>query len=111
MTCIQYEDLQFSQGEAERSKLVSMLPDSIVTELNNLDAFETECRAISSTVDVGVFRVDLTPMKSALLAQIASYKEQFHRLIPDLYSHNGDRFYVQVSQINDVLSSEFSTLE
>lgn len=108
---LQYEKNVTTYEAAERNKLVDASPDQIIASMLEFKSSIEDSNSIERFQNFGSFRLDFSQFKSQLCLHAESCISLFSRLVPDLYTSNGETLYLRISTLSDVLIADFKNLD
>ena len=109
--CKQYASYKLMYEIHEESRLEDLSPDEITEQFNDFNRSLSSCDSVLGYQVVGIFQLDFNEVKIMTSSIINQCKQQHIRMVPDLFIRYGEKFYIDISRIIDIIMSKHQSLD
>ena len=109
--CKQYTSYKLMYEKHEETRLEDLSPDEITEQFNDFNRSLSSCDSVLGYQVVGIFQLDFNEVKIMTSSIINQCKQQHIRMVPDLFIRYGEKFYIDISRIIDIIMSKHQSLD
>jgi len=109
--CKQYTSYKLMYEKHEETRLEDLSPDEITEQFNDFNRSLSSCDSVLGYQVVGIFQLDFNELKIMTSSIINQCKQQHIRMVPDLFIRYGEKFYIDISRIIDIIMSKHQSLD
>lgn len=109
--CDEYINYKRMSLKIEESRLVHLTSHEISENFAIFEKSYMKCFQLLEFQDIGIFQLDFTEVRLKALEVIQICKQQYMKMVPELFVNNGEKFYTEISRSIDVLTSKHTNID